>query len=121
MEWMEAKASTDNTWNGQEPIEGRYISKREGVGPNSSNMYIVETGEGRVGVWGSTVLDNKMSELRIGCTIKIEFAGLQTGKRGNKYKDYRVFYKEEPYQEAKPADLPGQGTESKDYNFDLDL
>ena len=47
-------------------VEGRYVAKSENVGRNKSNVYVVETEDGKkIGVWGSTVLDSKFQKIAI--------------------------------------------------------
>lgn len=101
--WIEVNESSD-TWDLKEPIQGIYKSKKENVGPNNSNQYIVETKDGNVGVWGSTVLDNKFAEVPVGSEVKIEYLGKKDGKRGQ-YKDFSLAYR--PTGESKAADIFG--------------
>jgi hypothetical protein len=71
-------------------VEGTYVEKVEGVGRHESNVYILETAEGdRIGVWGSTVIDENMKDVEPGTVVGFEFAGMRTGKNGE-YKDFRV-------------------------------
>lgn len=116
-EWITAGSGGD-MWDGQGEVQGTYNRKREGIGPNNSNSYHLTQEDGtEVGVWGSTVIDNKFGEIPTGAIVKIKFTGMQTGKRGNKYKDYDIQYKypkalqelikpnKSPSQDA-PEDLP---------------
>jgi hypothetical protein len=43
-------------------------------------MYSLETPDGIVKVWGSTVLDGRMDKIEVGKTIKIESLGKAQGK-----------------------------------------
>jgi len=90
-------AATDKMWFDKEnpvkvgqTIEGRYVAKNEGVGANKSNIYVLEVGEERVGVWGSTVLDTKFSQIAEGKMVGIEYLGEVTGKSNRAYKDFWV-------------------------------
>lgn len=81
----------DHELNVGDSIEGRYIGKKENVGKNKSNVYTLETEDGRkIGVWGSTVLDSKFQNIGIGKMVAIEYLGEKTGKTGSRYKDYKV-------------------------------
>lgn len=72
-------------------VEGRYILKKEDVGRNKSNVYVLEDSDGRkIGVWGSTVLDTKFEQIAIGKMVAIEYVGEKEGKKGNIYKDFKV-------------------------------
>lgn len=103
------KDATGNTWkpeNKGDFVEGLLVKVEENIGPNESTMYHIEqigTGE-RIRVWGSTVLDQRMSEVRVGQQVKITFEGLaEKGGRGkNKPKLWRVQYKSvDSYNKAK--------------------
>jgi hypothetical protein len=74
-------------------IEGVYISKKENVGVNNSNVYVLRTEEGElVGVWGSTVLDAKFEKIALDTQVAIEFIGSKMNKsgKGKPYKDFFV-------------------------------
>ena len=71
-------------------IEGRYIGKKEKVGRNNSNVYTIETADGKkVGVWGSTVLDSKFQNIGEGKMVAIQYVGIKKGKTGSTYKDFK--------------------------------
>ena len=71
-------------------VEGRYIEKKTGIGPNKSNVYVLDVGGQRVGIWGSTVIDSKFEKIAIGKMIALAYAGNATGKTGKTYKDFKV-------------------------------
>lgn len=92
--WTEAGSSNTPTWDEQTPIQGKFIKTKSGVGPNKSMLYTLLTKDGEVGIWGSTVLDTKFSEIPHGSEVRVEFLGKATGKNGrSQYKDYKVLYK----------------------------
>lgn len=67
---------------------------QEDVGPNKSMLYHIkdETTEGKVwGVWGSTVLDDRMKEVRNGEKVRIVFSGMEKSKKGGSYKMFKVY------------------------------
>lgn len=98
--WEKIEGSkTDKSWpeKGQElkvgdSVEGRYVEKNSNVGPNQSNIYILERGNETIGVWGSTVIDGRMANVAIGKMVKIVYKGIQSSEKGGrKYKDFDVF------------------------------
>ena len=98
-DWTEVGGgSGDNSemWDRTGTIQGKYTNKQVEVGPNKSNIYTIETENGSIGVWGSTVLDTKFEQIPVGSLVKIESLGKVQGKRGNSYNDYRVFAKTVP-------------------------
>lgn len=96
-DWIESGQSGD-TWkpeNEGDSIIGRYIAKKENVGMNNSNIYMlkVEEKDEPTGVWGSTVLDSRFEEVKVGYDVKIEFLGHKKGNSPKPYKDFKVMYK----------------------------
>lgn len=97
-EKVEGGLKTDRNWpaKGQElkvgdSIEGRYVEKSENVGPNSANVYILESGIELIGVWGGTVIDSRMDKVAVGKMVKIQYKGLEKGKSGKQYKNYEIY------------------------------
>lgn len=80
------------TFKPGEYIVGVLTEIRENVGPNHSKMYIIEDeADGQLkAVWGTTVLDARISSSWIGREIGITYKGKATGDRGQ-YHDYGVF------------------------------
>ena len=103
-DWIET-GTTGDTWKPEkegDTIQGVYKAKKENVGINESNIYViqVEGVETTTGVWGSTVLDSRMEEVPIGSIVKIEFTGHEKGKGPKPYKTFRVWFKEAPLKEV---------------------
>ncbi len=73
-------------------VEGVLITKQEDVGENESMLYGLETSDGVKNVWGSAILDERMSFVKIGDKIKITFKGLaKESKKGrNPAKIFKV-------------------------------
>lgn len=74
-------------------VEGVYIERRENVGQNKANVYVVKMDEETVQIWGSTVLDDYMlrgndgEPIEKGSVVRI----INLGKRpGKKYYDFDV-------------------------------
>ena len=72
-------------------IEGKLIRIDEEVGENKSMLYTLETENYVRGVWGSTVLDEKMKIFEVGDYVKIVFLGKKKGSKKEGYKDFDVF------------------------------
>jgi hypothetical protein len=76
-------------------IVGFFVQTREDVGPNHSMLYDLadwKSGE-LIGVWGGTVLDDKMAKLgpQKGDLLLIQYLGDLVGKPGqNPPRDFRV-------------------------------
>jgi len=81
--------------NKDDAIEGKLLRIDSEVGENKSMFYILETEKSIRGVWGSTVLDEKMKLFEVGNHVKIVFLGMKEGKRKSEYKDFDVFFGQE--------------------------
>lgn len=99
--WVEVTVDTDSiVWDRKKAIEGVYTSVKEKVGPNESMLYTLKTKDGDVSVWGSTVLDTKFAQIKIGSKVMIEPLGItKSEKTGRNYQDFRVFFIPPTYQE----------------------
>lgn len=100
------KVEMSPTWDYEEnkTLIGVFVQKEEGVGPNESNLYTIETKDGeRLGVWGSTVLDTRFKNIQIGEEVKIVYKGLVKSKqrKGAEYHDFDLFHRPSSYQLAK--------------------
>ena len=93
---VEANAQSNETWDSTSstPIIGKYIGRKDNVGPNQSSIYnLVNEEDGEIwGVWGSAVIDSKFAEIPLNSRVRIEYLGKKPGKRGE-FKDYSVKYK----------------------------
>lgn len=99
-DWTEAGTGGES-WkpeNEGDTITGLYTQKKENVGINNSNVYMVEQAgaEEATSVWGSTVLDTKFQEIPVGSEVKIEYLGKEKGKGPKPYNNYKVLYKPAP-------------------------
>jgi hypothetical protein len=90
---------TGETWNGKDSnlavgasITGEYISHQTDVGPNKAQMYTLRTADGDKGIWGSTVLDGRFEQVRIGDIVRVTFQGesAKPGKFGKPFKLWKV-------------------------------
>lgn len=93
-DWKEATISNVPMWDKEETISGVLKKKQESVGPNESWLYTIKTTDGDLGIWGSTVLDTKFSEIEVGYEVKIEPLGkTKSPKTGREYMDFKVMYR----------------------------
>ncbi len=101
--WKKIEPETTPTWNGKEDgvwkleegdeIEGVYKEKQEGIGENNSNIYKIETEDGDVGIWGSTVLDTRFSGVEKGEKVKVIYKGeVKSPKTKRVYRDYDLYH-----------------------------
>lgn len=103
-EWVKIE-ETNTTWNGKDEdgvwklkdgdeIMGKYLGKKENIGRNKSLVYEIETDKGTMGVWGSTVLDTRLKNVKEGDGVKIIYKGLVKSERTKReYHDYDVYHK----------------------------
>ena len=82
------------------PLEGEYMSVKEGLGSTNSKLYLVKTEAGKeVSFWGGTAIDNQMKDIQIGAKIKVTYHGLVKSKKSSReYKNFEVeVWEEEKY------------------------
>lgn len=106
-QWKEVVMDTNSAvWDREEPIEGKFVKTEQDVGPNKSKMHVLETDDGEVKIWGSTVLDDKLMGVVKGTYVKIEYEGKLKSKKGTEYHSYKVFVDEAsvPMGEEVPLD-----------------
>lgn len=98
--WVEMGADMTPTWDykSQKTIEGVLAEKKENVGPNGSNLYVLEDQEGnKTGVWGSAIIDSRLQNAEIGLLIKIEYLGLEKSpKTGREYHNFKLSKDDSP-------------------------
>ena len=107
-DWTKVEMSPSHDFEKEKELEGVLTSVQANVGPNASTLYEVEKkGGGNVAVWGSTVLDSRMKNVKIGEELKIVFKGLaQEAKRGqNRAKLYDVFHRDPTVSEEEIGEL----------------
>lgn len=96
-DWKEA---TGNTWKPKkdgDSIQGLLSRVEFNVGPNGSTMYHIEQDDNSIiRAWGSTILDQRMSEVKVGKLVKITYKGLGEKGKGGKQapKIFKVEYKD---------------------------
>ena len=75
-----------DTWKPQEAnesVEGIFLKAEPEVGTNKSMLYSIEVNNKPTAVWGSAILDTKMSAVRPGDLIKIIYLGKGEAKGGH--------------------------------------
>lgn len=94
-------------WDRTGTVQGVYRSKKLNVGPNGSNMYMIDTGGKMVGVWGSAVLDSRLAQVPVGSEVKIKSLGkTKSEKTGREYVNYEVEYRPTPFMVAGEQSSP---------------
>jgi len=79
-------------------LEGKIEQIKRDLGENHSNLYILRKADGDlIGVWGSTVLDNRLLAAGIGGVVRIVYQGTKPSsvKGRQPYRDYQVMLGEE--------------------------
>jgi hypothetical protein len=106
--WAEITAETnDEVWDRKAPIEGTLVDIKSDIGPNESMLYVLKTKDGKVSLWGSTVLDTKFEGIANGSQVRIEPQGkVKSEKTGREYQDFKVFVKPPKFKEVQPKDEP---------------
>ena len=102
--WREVNPDTADMWDCEKDktIQGVYVAKKENVGKNNSNVYVLNVGDTKVGVWGSVVLDSRFENIKQGSEIKIEYLGKKKADNGaREYKDFKVYQRALPFEEVK--------------------
>ncbi len=64
-------------------VQGVLIQKQKDVGTNNAMLYGIEKSDGKVvNVWGSTILDSRLSLIKEGTLIRITYKGLGEASAG---------------------------------------
>jgi hypothetical protein len=75
----------------QKEITGILFNIKEDVGPNNSKVYEIEIGDEIFGVWGTSILDQKMAKVEVGDEVRIIFNGKKVSEKTKRqYKDFTV-------------------------------
>ncbi len=105
--WKEVNPEISDMWDCEKDktIQGVYVAKKENVGENNSNVYVLTVGNTKVGVWGSVVLDGRFEQIKQGSEVKIEYLGKKKAEKGGReYKDFKVYQRTLPFEEVKTED-----------------
>lgn len=82
MAFKEVEPGMWNPQNDGDQITGVFVKSESEVGANKSMLYHLEVDKKPVGVWGSTVLDQRMTAVKPGNLIRITYKGLGEKKTG---------------------------------------
>ena len=81
-----------NFENVGDTIEGVLIGARPS-GRFENTCYDIDNDDGNFTVFGTAVLNNRLSEKDVGKTVRIKYKGESTSKSGQNYKDFEVAIK----------------------------
>ena len=107
-EWKKVEMSPSHDFEKEKELEGVLTNIQTDVGPNASTLYDFEKKDGdNIAVWGSTVLDSRMKNVKIGEEVKIKFVGLaKDSKKGQSpAKLFEVYHREKTADEAEIDNL----------------
>jgi len=82
-------------------IEGILVRVQDNVGANKSKMYSIETSNGIKNLWGSVLLDERLSLVELGSKIKITYKGVS--KEAQKGKNPTKIFKVEIDEDVKKS------------------
>jgi hypothetical protein len=117
-DWKEI--TPGNSWNYKEAFEeakqpkagvefvGTFLDKEEHVGENDSTVYNFETPDGDfMNVWGSTLLDLRLKNVKPGEEVKIIYLGAEASekRKGKSYHNFRVFHRKPEFQEVENQEV----------------
>lgn len=92
MAYQKVELGTWKPENENDSVEGVFIRAEQDVGENKSNLYHLEVDQRPLAIWGSTVLDIKMTIVKPGDKIKIVYLGKGKAEKGrNAPKLFDVF------------------------------
>lgn len=94
-DWQKADLTPTWDFDQKKMLTGIFISKKENVGKNQSNLYNIKTDEGVVSIWGSALLNARFDNITEGEEVVITYRGKKTSERtGRQYKDFEVLHRE---------------------------
>lgn len=91
-EWKAVEPDVWKPENDGDSVEGVYINVKEGIGMDEKEgrAYYLDTKDGIKMVWGTTVLNSRMSLVEVGKQVRITFKGTETNKKGQPLKIFKV-------------------------------
>lgn len=69
---------------------GVYESKKDDVGPNHSEIYVINKDGNLFSIWENTVLRGKFQLIPFGTDVQVMYHGMAKGKNGKYYKNFSV-------------------------------
>ena len=109
-----------NTWKPQkdnESIEGIFMKAEPEVGTNNSMLYHIEVEGKPMAIWGSAILDTKMTAVKPKDLIKIVYLGKGEAKGGHnapKLYDVYIDYEQREKSEGSNQRIPEETIEPED-------
>lgn len=96
--WQPVGNTNTPTWKPEkenDSVQGLFVDVKDNVGPNGSKLYTLQKDDGSfVGVWGSAVIDDRMTSIPLGDQVKIVYLGTTKSKTpGRTVKQYDIFRK----------------------------
>lgn len=98
MAWKEIKGEGAEVWDFEKnpDFEGVFVRREDNVGPNNSKMYHFDSKGEEVALWGNTLLDTRLVDLKEGQQVQIKYLGkAKSPKTGREYKNFQVLAWEE--------------------------
>lgn len=106
-DWKKVEQAKTWIFTDKPEMVGVYTGKEENIGENNSTVYNFETADGEnVSVWGSTVLDTRLKNVKEGQEVKIKFLGEvpSPNRKGKTYKNFEVYHRDVETEFNKLAD-----------------
>ncbi|EKD84720.1 MAG: hypothetical protein ACD_38C00169G0021 [uncultured bacterium] len=94
-DWEKVEMSPTWDYENEKELIGVYLSKEVEVGPNKSNLYSFKKSDGLVvGIWGSTILDNRFKGIAFGEEVKVVYLGMvKNEKTGREYHNFEIYHR----------------------------
>ena len=95
-------------------LTGYYLSKKENIGQNNSNIYefeVIDPAEragSQVSIWGSQLLDGRFKDIPLGCMVRVTFLGNRqpSTPKGRAYQDFKVEFDVDARRPMREAGAP---------------
>jgi len=87
-------------------ITGVLLEKLENIGANNSRMYALETKtHGFCKIWGSTILDDRMSYIKVGDIVRVTYKGQEKNSKNQDVNLYEVEKGKKKFVEMSPEEV----------------
>lgn len=72
---------------------GQYVGKKENLGDNNSTLYTFKDEEGKIwDMWGTTLLDSRLSTAKTDEWFKFVYLGKAKSKNGRTFHNFEVYH-----------------------------
>lgn len=97
-EWQDAGKSSiwDYKAEGKGAVlQGIFVKVETDVGPNKSNLYTFDVEGEKIQMWGSTLMDIRLSNIEVGEEVKITYLGEEKSDKraGANYHNFEVLHR----------------------------